>query len=67
MLKVSPYYIYIMYRTVLGRTDFVQSESEWFYRDGPFTNNVSFGGHEKNVIYSKLVNNPFKEIKRLRD
>ena len=35
-------------------------ESEWFYRDGPFTKNVSFGGARKNVIYSKLVNNPFK-------
>ena len=36
-------------------------ESELFYRDGPFTKNVSFVGARKNVIYSKLVNNPFNE------
>ena len=35
-------------------------KSELFYRDGPFTKNVSFVGARKNVIFSKLVNNPFK-------
>ena len=36
-------------------------ESELFYRDEPFIKNVSFVGPRKNVKYSKLVNNPFKD------
>ena len=34
-------------------------ESALYYRDGPFIKNVSFVETRKNVIYSKLVNNPF--------
>ena len=34
-----------------------------FYRNRPSLKNVSFVGHEKNVLYSKLVNNPFNETK----
>ena len=65
MLKVSPtaycYNIYIIYTTW---TDFFLNhfESELFHRDVLFIKNVSFVETRKNVIYSKLVNNPFKQI-----
>ena len=65
MHKVSPTeycYIYHIYNTDRLCAPFFLNyfESEWFYRDGPFTKNIFFGGARKNVIYSKLVNNPFK-------
>ena len=66
LLKVSPCYIYdISKRT---RSDWLWAPyflnyfvSELFYRDGPFIKNVFFLlRYEENVIYSKLVNSPFK-------
>jgi len=62
--KVSPCYIYDIYNST--RSDWLCApfflnyfEPEWFYRDEPFIKYVYF---EKNVIYSKLVNNPFKHL-----
>ena len=56
-----------MHIKLFGRTDFKHPiifnyfVSELFYRDGPFIKNVFFLlRHEENVIYSKLVNSPFK-------
>ena len=37
-------------------------ESELFYRVGSFEEIFLLLRHEKNVIHSKLVNNPFKAI-----
>ena len=37
-------------------------ESELYYRDGPPIKMFLLLGHEKNVIYLKLVNNPFKHL-----
>jgi len=60
--------IFVIYITVLGRTDFehpifsIVSSQSFFYRDGPFIKNVSFVETRKNVIYSKLVNNPFNVL-----
>ena len=44
--QVSPCYIYIIKITLLGRT-LNYFESKLFYRDGPFTKNVSFVGARK--------------------
>ena len=66
VLKVSPCYIYNIYNST--RSDWLWApyflnyfESELFYRYGPFIKHVLLLRHEKNVIYSKMVNNPFKE------
>ena len=57
------YNVYISTRSdVLGALYFLDYfESELFYRVRPFIKNVSFVETQKNVIYSKLVNNPFKD------
>ena len=63
--KVSPCYIYIIYIIVLGRTDFVHpffsiiSSQSGFIEMDLLQKIFFLVGHEKNVIYSKLVNNPF--------
>ena len=50
----------------ITRTDFDQpifsiiSSQSIFYPDGPIKKKILLLRHEKNVIYSKLVNNPFK-------
>ena len=55
-----------MHIKLFGRTDFKHPiifnyfVSELLYRDGPFIKNVSFVETQKNVLYSELVNNPFK-------
>ena len=64
--------IYIIYIIVLGRTDFVHplfsiiSSQSGFIEMGLLQKMFLLVGHEKNifkyVIYSKLVNNPFKQI-----
>ena len=56
-----------MYITVLGRTDFVHplftivSSQSGFIDMDLLQKMFLLEGHEKNVIYSKLVNNPFKQ------
>ena len=65
MFKVSPTEYCYIYHIYIGRTDFEHHflnyfESELFYRDGPFLKNVVFVETRK-LIYSKLVNNPFKQ------
>jgi len=64
--------IYVIYRYNSTGSDWLWApyflnyfESELFYRDGPFTKNVSFVGARKKVIYSKLVNIPFNEVRHL--
>ena len=58
--------IYIIYIIVLGRTDFVHpflsiiSSQSGFIEMDLLQKMFLLVGHEKNVIYSKLVNNPFK-------
>ena len=53
---------------VLGRTDFVHpffsiiSSQSGFIEMDLLQKMFLLVGHEKNVIYSKLVNNPFKYI-----
>ena len=57
--------IYIIYIIVLGRTDFVHpffsiiSSQSGFIEMDLLQKMFLLVGHEKNVIYSKLVNNPF--------
>ena len=65
VLKVSPCYIYNIYNST--RSDWLWApyflnyfELELFDRDGTFIKNVSFVETRKNVVYLKLVNNPFK-------
>ena len=59
--------IYIIYIIVLGRTDFVHpffsiiSSQSGFIEMDLLQKMFLLVGHEKNVIYSKLVNNPFKD------
>ena len=58
--------IYIIYMIVLGRTDFVHplfsiiSSQSGFIEMDLLQRMFLLVGHEKNVIYSILVNNPFK-------
>ena len=58
--------IYMIYITVLGRTDFVHplfsiiSSQSGFIEMDLLQKMFLLVGHEKNVIYSKFVNNPFK-------
>ena len=57
--KVSPteyYYIYYIYNTDWLCAPFFLNyfESEWFYRDEPFTKNVSFGGARKKSYIFKI-------------
>ena len=62
--------IYVIYILVLGRTDFVHplfsiiSSQSGFIEMDLLQNMFLLVGHEKNVIYSKLVKNPFKEAYR---
>jgi len=57
--------IYISYITVLGRTDIehpifsIISSQSCFIEMDLSQKMFLWLGHEKNVIYSKLVNNPF--------
>ena len=68
VLKVSPCYIYIMYITVLGRTDFehpifsIISSQSCFIEMDLSQKMLLLLGHEKNFVYSKLVNNPFNHL-----
>ena len=58
---VHQFWIYnIFFVLTLSTITLNYFESELFYRDGPFIKNVSSVGTRKNVMYSKLVNNPFK-------
>ena len=63
----SVHVIYIMYIIVLGRTDFVHpffsiiSSQSGFIEMNLLQKMFLLVGHEKKVIYSKLVNNPFKQ------
>ena len=58
--------LYIIYITVLGRTDFVHlifsiiSSQSCFIEMDLSQKMCILLGHEKNFIYSKLLNNPFK-------
>ena len=60
--------IYIIYIIVLGRTDFVHplfsiiSSQSGIIEMDLLQKNIFLVGHEKNVIYSKMVNNPFKRF-----
>ena len=64
MHKVSP----CIYIIVLGRTDFVHplfsiiSSQSGFIEMDLLQKMFLLVGHEKNVIYSKLVNNPFNIV-----
>ena len=61
--------IYTIYITVLGRIDFehpifrIISSQSCFIKMDLSQKMILLLGHEKNVIYSKLVNNPFKCLK----
>ena len=68
MVKVSTCYIYNIYNSTLS--DWLWAsyflnyfESELFYRDGPVKKTLLLLRHERNIIYSKLVNNPFNDTR----
>ena len=57
--------ICIIYIALFGWIDFVDYyfqlfKSQLFFRDEPFIKNVSF--IKNNVLYSKLLSNPFKHV-----
>ena len=60
----------MIYITVLGRTDFehpifsIISSQTYFIEMDLLQKMFLLLGHEKNVIYSKLVNNPFKSSEK---
>ena len=67
VLKVSLCYLYNIYHIyILGRTDLehsifsIISSQSCFIEMDLLQKMYLLVGHEKNVIYSKLVNNPFK-------
>ena len=69
MLKVSLCYLYNIY--ISTRSDWLwvpyilnYFEPELFWQDGPFIKNISSVETRKNVIYSKLGNNPFKYLEK---
>ena len=62
--KVSSVSSYGGYPVYMTRTDLehhFNSSQSCFSREEPSIKNVTSVGAQKNVIYSKLVNNPFKE------